>query len=131
MREAVAAGGGPLLILIADDERPIAAVIAALVDDLGYQARVAADGRQALALARAAWPALLITDLMMPGLAGDQLIAALRAEAAARGCPAPPAILLTAAEGARAAAAGADATLPKPFDLGELERQVARLLAAA
>jgi DNA-binding response OmpR family regulator len=113
--------------LIAEDERVIAEVIAAVVADAGHEPLVAGHGRRALELARARWPALVITDLMMPHLDGAGLIAGLRAEAAARGLARPPAILVTSAVGA-ARAAGADAVLRKPFDLDALEALVRRLL---
>ncbi|HWE60989.1 MAG TPA: response regulator, partial [Chloroflexota bacterium] len=71
------------LVLIADDEPTIAEVVAALVTDAGYRAVVATHGRQALELAQTVWPALVITDLMMPVLDGAGLIAALQEAAAA------------------------------------------------
>ena len=58
------------LVLIAEDEEPIAEVVATVVEDAGYTPRLAAHGREALELARAEQPALLITDLMMPHLSG-------------------------------------------------------------
>ena len=123
-----AGGPGPPLVLIAEDERPIAAILRAVVADAGYEPAVATHGRQALELARERWPALVITDLMMPYLGGDELIAALRTEAEARGRAAPPVILMTAAGLHRAHLAGADAVLRKPFDLDDLETVLRRLL---
>ena len=117
-----------VLVLVADDEAPIAQVVAEVIGDMGHRVHVARNGRHALDLARARWPALVVTDLMMPELTGAGLIAALRAEAAAAGRPPPPVILMTAAGSAAAAGSGADAVLPKPFDLAMLEDLVARLL---
>src|SRR5579875_3614881 len=74
---------GDRVILIAEDEPPIADLVAEVVADLGCTPLLAGDGRRALELARERRPALLITDLMMPYVSGAQLIAALRAEAAA------------------------------------------------
>ena len=85
------------LVLIAEDEKSIADVVEQVVEDAGYRPLVALHGRQALALARDRWPALLITDLMMPHLNGADLIGALHAEAAATCRVVPPAILMTAA----------------------------------
>lgn len=123
------AGPGATVVLIAEDERAIADVVAAVVTEAGFAPVVAAHGRRALELAREHWPALLITDLMMPFLDGGELIAALRAEAEARGLAGVPAILLTAAGPQRARAVGADAVLRKPFDLDVLEDLMRRLLA--
>ena len=117
-----------VLVLVADDEAPIAEVVAEVVADLGYRARVAAEraarpGAGAGALAR---PRHHRPDDARARRRG--LIAALRAEAEAAGRPPPPVILMTAAGPAAAAGSGADAVLPKPFDLAMLEDLVARLL---
>lgn len=135
-------GRTPALVLIAEDEEPIAETISYIVEDAGYTPLVAAHGRQALEFARAERPALLITDLMMPHLDGAALIAALRADAAADGAQggdeggqggqggaAPPIILMTAASLDLARAAGADVVLRKPFALAELEALLHRFLS--
>ena len=115
------------LVLVVDDETPIARVVAELVEDLGLRALTAADGRQALALARTSWPALVITDMMMPGMGGLELIAELRAEAVTQGLPRLPIILMTAAGGRSARVSDADVFLAKPFDLAQLEDLIVRL----
>ena len=117
-----------MLVLIADDEQPIATVVAGLVEDMGYTPQIASDGKQALQMARSSWPALLLTDLMMPGLNGIELIDAIRAEAVANNRPQVPTILMTAAGLARGQAARADAYIAKPFDLDELESLFRALL---
>ena len=118
----------PALVLIAEDEEPIAETVAYVVEDAGYTPLVAAHGRQALDLARAQLPALLITDLMMPHLGGADLIAALRADAAADGLGALPVIVLTAAGLSQALTAGGDVVLRKPFELLELAALLHRFL---
>jgi CheY-like chemotaxis protein len=110
------------LVLIAEDEEPIAEAIAFLVQDNGYIPLLANNGREALELARKRHPALVITDLMMPYLDGDELIKALHADAASDNHVAPYTILLSAAGLRRMRNAGADAILPKPFELDDLER---------
>ena len=110
------------LVLIAEDEEPIAEAIAFLVQENGYTPLIANNGRLALELARARHPDLVITDLMMPYLDGDELISALRADAALDNHVAPHTILLSAAGLRRMRNAGADAILPKPFELDDLER---------
>lgn len=119
------------LVLIVDDEAPIADFVATIVGESGYGTRVAPNGHEALELARREPPALVITDLMMPLLDGAGLISALRADAAAAGRPAPPVILMTAAGPEAAHTAGADAVLPKPFDLVRLKTLLQRFLAGA
>lgn len=116
------------IVLIVEDERSIASFVAETIAEMGYTPLVATHGQQALELARKQWPVLVITDLMMPRMGGAALIAALRDTAAAQGRPAPPILLVTAASGVHARAAGADAILRKPFNLIELEAAVLRLL---
>jgi two-component system response regulator VicR len=118
----------PFLVLIAEDEEPIAEAIAMLVEDCGYTPLIANNGRQALELARARRPALIITDLMMPYLDGDELITALRSDAARDAHQPAPTILLSAAGLRRMQVAHADVLLPKPFDLDDLERLLLRFL---
>ncbi len=118
----------PFLVLIAEDEEPIAEAIAFLVQENGYTPLIASNGRQALELARQHHPALVITDLMMPYLDGDELISALRADAAQDQHAPPRTILLSAAGLRRMQNAGADAILPKPFELDDLERLMRRFL---
>lgn len=118
------------MVLIVDDEAIIAEAVAMLVEDAGYTPVVAHDGREALALARRQPPALVITDLMMPRLDGAGLVAALRREAAAQHRPPPPVIVMTAAGRRRADDMAADAVVPKPFDMDELEGLLLRLLSS-
>lgn len=122
-----ARSGGPI-VLIVEDEVPIAEVVASVVADAGYTPMVAQNGRQALEVTRTHHPALVITDWMMPHVTGAELIATLRAEAAASGRAAVPVILMTAASVARARAVQADAVLCKPFDLAQLDDLLRRFL---
>lgn len=117
---------GPVLIV--DDEEPIAEALAMIVGEAGYHAEVARHGREALASARARWPALVITDLMMPYLDGASLIVALRAEAERGSRPRASVVVMTASSSAIVHAVGADAILRKPFDLDDVERLLRRFL---
>lgn len=122
------ASEGPLTVLIVEDEGPIADALAFLVEDCGYLPLRASHGKEALDLARAHRPAMVITDLMMPIMDGRELIAALRADAAANQ-HAPPIIILTTAGGfAYAQDTGADVVLRKPFDVSEIEALLAHYL---
>jgi CheY-like chemotaxis protein len=117
-----------VIVLIAEDEETIAETLAMIIEDAGYVPVVAHDGRQALLLARERRPQLIVTDLMMPYINGAELISRVRAIAASEGYTAPPIILVTAASAARAKDAGADAIVPKPFDLSRIEAVVHRLM---
>ncbi|MGH2485411.1 MAG: response regulator [Ktedonobacterales bacterium] len=118
----------PAVVLVADDEEPIAQALAMIIEEYGYAVVVATNGREALELARARRPALVITDLMMPFMGGAELIAALRADAARDGHLAPPVVLMSAAGNRFMEPAGADDLLPKPFDMRQIEALLARYL---
>lgn len=65
-------------ILVVDDERVIADTLAAILQYQGFAARAAYNGESALDLARENPPALLITDVVMPGMTGVELAIALK-----------------------------------------------------
>lgn len=66
-------------ILIVDDEPPVVQFVDRTLRAAGYETVTAPDGETALATAAAHGPFdLLLTDLMMPGIPGDQLAHALR-----------------------------------------------------
>ena len=67
-------------ILVADDEAPIANVVAMKLRNAGLEVIVAMDGLEAYELAVAERPDLMITDLQMPGMSGLELCARLAAE---------------------------------------------------
>jgi CheY-like chemotaxis protein len=116
------------LVLIVDDEVTIAETLAELVRDLGYSPLVAQNGQQELQLLQDYWPALVITDLMMPLMDGATLVNKLHAEAQRRQRKPPRMIMLTAAGTRSLANIDVDALMLKPFDLDELEQLIFRLL---
>lgn len=116
-----------LVVLIAEDEEPIADALALIVEEAGYTPIIAPHGLQALSLARTYHPALLITDLMMPYMDGEKLILALEEDARQNGHTRIPVILTTAAQGTRLRTV-VDALLPKPFDVEDVEALLRRFL---
>jgi len=110
-------------ILIVDDEAPIAQVVAELLCDEGYPVRVVHDGASALLEIMRRRPGLILLDVGLPVMLGDELLRYLRQH----GFPDLPVIMMTAAlQPELYLAYGANAVLPKPFDLGELLEVVAR-----
>jgi DNA-binding response OmpR family regulator len=113
----------PLRILIVEDHDDLADALRANLRAEGYQASVASDGRQALAMVRADPPDIIVLDLGIPGLDGLALLARLRAEG--QWCP----VLILSArdsdsdkvEGFRL---GADDYVTKPFRTIELMARV-------
>jgi CheY-like chemotaxis protein len=65
-------------VLLVDDEFSGAEVLALILAGEGYQVTTVADGRQALARLDEAAPDLLVTDFMMPGMNGAQLVNTIR-----------------------------------------------------
>ena len=69
----------PLRILVVDDEEPIRRFVERALRDAGYVTITASDGVEALAIAQKEGPFdLVVTDLMMPGMTGDELARRLR-----------------------------------------------------
>lgn len=123
-------GTDAALVLIADDDEGIRLALALIVEENGHSPLLAHHGQQAVEIARARLPDLIITDLMMPQLSGTQVIATVRADAVAAGRRPPPCVLMTAASSAFGEESGADAFLPKPFDIDGVEKLLTRFLGS-
>lgn len=119
-------------ILIVEDEPDIAELVAHTLARAGHAPEVVATGPDALARARQAPPALVILDLMLPGLDGLAVCQALRADAATSNVPI---LILTAraqeADRVAGLELGADDYVTKPFSTRELVARVAALLRRA
>jgi len=122
---------GAAHILLADDNADMRDYVTRLLED-HWTVEVVADGEAALARAQAAPPDLILSDIMMPGLDGYQLLQALRADERTRGIPV---IFLSARAGDEARieglSAGADDYLVKPFSARELLARVGTRLEIA
>jgi signal transduction histidine kinase len=116
--------GSPARILFADDNADMREYVERLLRDQ-WQVEVVPDGAAALEAARRAPPDLVLSDVMMPGLDGFQLLQALRDDERTRTVPV---VLLSARAGEEATieglAAGADDYLVKPFGARELVARV-------
>ncbi|MDG4838565.1 SpoIIE family protein phosphatase [Micromonospora sp. WMMD967] len=116
---------GSARILVADDNADMREYLSRLLLAAGYRVEAVNDGHLALQAARASQPDLVVSDVMMPGLDGLQLVAALRAEPRTAGTPV---LLLSARAGQEASIegleAGADDYLVKPFSAAELLARV-------
>lgn len=114
-------------ILVVDDQPEITELVADTLCEEGYVVRAAHDGASALAAIRQRRPDLLILDLAMPILGGDQVLQCLRSEGAAD----LPVILMTAERAPeRYRCLGADEIMRKPFDIAAMVRAVERFLGA-
>jgi CheY-like chemotaxis protein len=114
------------VVVVADDEPHIRELLAAIVADAGAEAVLAADGEQALRAVRERPPALVLSDVMMPRLRGDELCRRLKADPATA---ALPVVLLSAVLPFEPTGVGADRFVSKPFDMDEIEELVRRYAA--
>jgi signal transduction histidine kinase/CheY-like chemotaxis protein len=127
--QVVEAAGAPprnLRILIAEDDALNAAMLRAILEQLGHQVVHAQNGRRALDLARICDFDLVMLDGRMPILDGPQTAAALRAlETANREVPIVAVIGGDADEARECLDAGADTVLRKPVSVAAVARAVA------
>lgn len=65
-------------ILLVDDEKGVRKVLGLSLEDRGYSVHTAADGQQALALFEKIHPAIVLTDIKMPGMDGIDLLQAIK-----------------------------------------------------
>jgi len=117
------------LVLVADDDEDIVALVRLRLERAGLAVVVARDGESALAAARERRPRVAVLDVSMPGLDGLEVVRRLRAAEATRGTGLT---MLTAnaqeADVQRGFDAGADVYLKKPFSPAELAARVEGLL---
>jgi len=126
-RPAAQAGPRPR-VLVADDEEDARSALAALLEP-ECEVTTAADGEEAVQLARAEHPDLVLMDLFMPRVDGMQALERLRGDAVTRDVP----VIFVSARGddsvkARALDLGAVDYLQKPFSGRELRARVERHL---
>lgn len=120
------------LIIVADDEHHIRAVVASKLRSQGYAVREAAHGEEAFELARSETPALIVSDLQMPVMSGLQLCQSLHRDERTAGVP----VLLVTARGHLLsendlANTNVARVMSKPFSARELVNVVQEILSAA
>jgi two-component system phosphate regulon response regulator PhoB len=116
-------------ILVVDDEPDIVALVVYHLAKDGFRVSSAANGPDALASARREHPALIVLDLMLPGLSGFEVLEQLRADDDTRDIAV---LMLTARkeepDRIKGLSLGADDYLTKPFSPQELVLRVRAIL---
>lgn len=116
-------------VLVVDDIEVNRAIVVDLLDRLGFDTVEAQDGRDGFETAQRERPALILTDIVMPGMNGLELTRNLRQS---QGFAHVPIIAMSASPSginkAMSMEAGVNAFLPKPVDLETLLAQIAALL---
>ena len=119
-------------VLVADDDPSTRALIDMALQEAGYDCVLASDGQSALAQARATRPDLVVLDVGMPFMTGDEVHRELRRDPRTRYIP----VLFVTAKRTTAEVAarlrnGADDYVAKPFDVDELVARIASALRRA
>ncbi|MFB9902660.1 response regulator transcription factor [Allokutzneria oryzae] len=113
-------------VLVVDDDLTVRDVVRRYLELAGHEVELAGDGEQALLLAAAREPDLVVLDLMLPGLDGLEVCRRLRARSAV------PVIMLTARgdeeDRVLGLSLGADDYVSKPFSARELALRVSSVL---
>jgi len=116
-------------VLLVDDDPTLLAVLSRRVGRAGYETRTASSGNEALRLLEQSWPALMIVDLMMPGMDGFELCRRVKQLADL------PIIMLSAVDDAEAKISAielyAEDYVTKPFEPDELIARIHRVLRRA
>ncbi len=114
-------------LLLVEDDRSIVGFVEPELERLGLRVRCAFDGAAGLEEARTFEPALIVLDIMLPGLDGVGVLKRLRQEGNK-----VPVIMLTARDSTldkvHSLDLGADDYLTKPFDIEELLARIRALL---
>src|SRR5918992_342236 len=116
-------------VLLVDDDHTLLTVLARRLTREGYEVQTAGSGAAALRSLQGGWPAILVVDLMMPGMDGFELCRRVKQIADL------PIIVLSAVDASEAKVSAlelyAEDYVTKPFDPDELIARVQRVLRRA
>ena len=120
----------PNRVLVVEDDAGVRGLLQAILEDEGFEIVLAADGDEGLELARTVEPAVLLIDVMMPGLGGPEVLGRLRREDGT--LPFAVLVLTGAVESVEPLryGLGPDSILEKPFDITMLAERVKQLASS-
>ena len=128
MPEVTVDGYASSMVLVADDNEVAQRLCRRVLEKAGYGVLIASDGLQAVDLALAQNPNVILMDVAMPGMDGLEAMRRIKAER-----PEMRIVIASAhsmaSDRERFLAAGADDVLSKPFRLGDLIDVVQKLTA--
>ena len=107
------------LILVVDDDAPILLLMRNLLREFGFEPVTAASGQQALAALQQRRPDLVLLDRNMPGMSGEEVVAAMRSNGTLSEVP----VLMLTGEPMgpqEVARLGVTGAVLKPFDVSAL-----------
>ena len=123
------ARNGVRLVVLADDDATTIVMISTILKHFKFECEVAHDGAEALDIALAKRPDLVLLDVSMPKMNGFEALSALRGNSVTRNLPV---ILVSAhrdeAEVVKGFSLGASDYITKPFNSGELMARITRVL---
>ncbi len=121
----------PNRVLVVEDDSGVRGLLQTILEDEGLEIVLAADGEEGLRLARAVDPAVVLIDVMLPGLGGPEVIRRLRRPDGS--LPFAVLVLTGAVENVELLRyeLGPDAILEKPFDVAKLAVRVKELAGSA
>jgi DNA-binding response OmpR family regulator len=116
-------------VLVVEDDADLSAIMTLALSTAGYAAHAAQDGREALDMIAREMPSLILLDMNMPNMNGEQFLSIFRERHGHQA----PVVVVTAADQARQEAAqiGAEGALTKPFELPTFLKTVSKFLGAA
>lgn len=114
----------PKKVLIAEDDRSIAVLLQRLVEECQVQAEVANNGQEALSRIRSAPPDLLLLDLIMPIMSGEEVLDQLQADEALRQIP----VVIISTKAEMEELPYRYPLLPKPFSPAQVRQTVKQAL---
>ena len=115
-------------ILIVDDDAGVLRLLASLFEDEGWDVDAASGGTQALQMLESAPPAVILLDLMMPGISGEEVIGELHS----RGLEVPVVVMSARQNVAEVAeVTRAAGYLAKPFDIEDALTMVSQYAQSA
>jgi adenylate cyclase len=120
----------PNRVLVVEDDAGVRGLLQTILEDEGFEIVLAADGEEGLRLARTVDPAVVLIDVMMPGLGGPEVIRRLRRPDGT--LPFAVLVLTGAVENVEPLRyeLGSDSILEKPFDIIKLADRVKELASS-